>query len=363
MITTNLGKKYEKLFEEAYELLVTKNKLNSEDHADILENGRFTSMEEYFMFIGDLAQIHSENIQASMSDANKSNWNASFAKYSKFLMLPIDEDYFSINANTRTITIPQIFSTHGVSLAGDQRAETLLFEIDRYFDFVDLLRTNIYIQWVGPNGEPGATLVSLIDYDDTKIRFGWVLSDHVTTTGNGILTFSVRFFMRDDLTNVINYSLNTLPISVKVRPALRVDIENNYTDEDPYLFTRAIVNGANSNVDVLPEQPEIGHFSLYYEHDGKVYLENDTARFEFGAYTNDLGSLKYKWTFVPSNGSSSIIIDENTNTADLGVIVNLDYVLTKDTKVIEGKTYYYEEDNAKIKFEGTAFDPEKEYYE
>ena len=48
-------------------------------------------------------------------------------------ILPVDEPMFVIDANTRKITIPSIFS-NGVSVVGDEHAEILYFEIDRYFD-------------------------------------------------------------------------------------------------------------------------------------------------------------------------------------------------------------------------------------
>jgi hypothetical protein len=61
-------------------------------------------------------------------------------------MLPLDEPRFSIDANTRDIIIPANFRKL-VGVEGDHVAETLIFDIDRYFDFVDLYHDQMNI-WV-----------------------------------------------------------------------------------------------------------------------------------------------------------------------------------------------------------------------
>lgn len=355
---TNPSKKYEKLFFDAYQLLQEKGKLSEESIAA----EKFTSLEEYFMYIGDLAKIHHDCVRGTLAEGDKTTWNARFAQYSKYLMIPIDEDYFKINANTRTISVPSIFASSGVSLVGDQRAETLIFEIDRYFDFVDLLRTNIYAQWTNPDGEDGATLISLIDYDDKKIRFGWVLSENITKQGNGNLTFSIRFFMRDNITSLITYSLNTLPITVKIKPVLRIEVESTYTDEEPYLFTAAIVNGANSNTNVFPNQPII---YLQEPEEKKVYLdENNTCVFKIGAYSIDNGKISYVWKTVLNDSAETLNLNEEQNQELLGIITEVKYEKTSDLFPVDKKTYYTKENGgAYIPFVGISFDENEIYYE
>jgi hypothetical protein len=133
---------YKKLFEDAYNLLTDPN-TPIEDN-ELRPTSKFTSLEEYFMYLDLIAKLHA-NVLLSSKDAPPEDRNMYFAQYSKYLMLPLDEEPFKINANSRTISIPTNFAKYGVSLTGDQRAETLLFEIDRYFDFVDLIRTTIHI--------------------------------------------------------------------------------------------------------------------------------------------------------------------------------------------------------------------------
>jgi hypothetical protein len=62
----------------------------------------------------------------------------------KYIMLPLDEEAFEINLNTRTIAIPASFSACA-SVQSDQLAETIMFIADRYFDYMDLATTEIFV--------------------------------------------------------------------------------------------------------------------------------------------------------------------------------------------------------------------------
>ena len=72
---------------------------------------QITSLDEYFSYIEDLNHINR-----------------------KYTILPLDEEPFVIDANTRTITVPKSFKTNGISVQGDEAAETIYFIIDRFFD-------------------------------------------------------------------------------------------------------------------------------------------------------------------------------------------------------------------------------------
>ena len=53
------------------------------------------------------------------------------SKPSHFSVLPLDEDVFEIDANTRLIKVPSSFATNGISVQGDEVAEVIYFEINR----------------------------------------------------------------------------------------------------------------------------------------------------------------------------------------------------------------------------------------
>lgn len=336
----NYTVKYAKLFEEALDVLHKNNKA--------LDVTQITSLEQYFMHIGDLAALHKANVSSNYSSNSvKNTWNARFATYSKFLMLPLDEEPFKINANTRVISVPANFASHGVSLHGDYHAETLMFEVDRYFDTIDLIRTNIFVQWKSPSGLMGSTEITLVDYDSEKIRFGWTLSSNVIDA-DGALTFSVRFIERND-TDTIIYSLNTLAATVKVKPALSPSIAVEPTDEYSWLFADAVVNGANSGVNQYPEM------AVIYKDlaDIDATLTSNSCTFEVGAYPIDLGELSYQWVYNPYDGSDPLELNSEVT----------HYIVTSDDAPKSGRIYYTKADDVYSAFEGETFESGTDYYE
>lgn len=324
---------YKKLFKEAFEILSNTELVPD----DFFEAGRdrpsavFTCLEEYFMYLNILSKLHAQNIE-DYKNSSAEIRNAVFAKYSKFLMLPLDEEYFTINANSRTIAIPTNFVRYGVSLSGDQRAETLLFEIDRYFDFMDLVRTSVYIQWTSPSGIDGETAITLIDYNDKKIRFGWPLSAGIIDN-YGTLKFSVRFFMTDPSNDKkIIYSFNTLPISVQIKQALRTTIGAPlYFDEDSIEFFRtAIKAGANSGAEKFPQSPII-FIDLPTT---KQYLDsNNRLTLEVSACAIDQGDISYVWKRKQDN--TTVVLPTGSD-----IDVQISYVKTNDNAYVPNKHYY-----------------------
>jgi hypothetical protein len=191
--------KYLKIFTEAYEYL----KELDNGYVDINKE-RFSSLAEYYSHMADFFDNQ---------------------KY-KYVMLPLDEDTFDIDLNTRTINIPTSFSKCA-SVQTDQLAETIIFVTDRYFDFMDLANVEIYVQWTIPEDKKngiaeynGATRVEMIDLESLpgKLKFAWPLNEKVTEHA-GIVKFSVRF-LRVDESNKVLYSLNTTDASLVIKPAL-----------------------------------------------------------------------------------------------------------------------------------------------
>jgi hypothetical protein len=155
---------YNALFAKAYQALEAINKLKPEV---VNEEKRFLSLDDYFAHMADLLALDPA-----------------------YMMLPIDEAAFTINANTRAISTPKV-----VTLQNDQIAETLTFTIDRYFDYMDLYNATVYVQWTLPSGKEGATEIELKDITTMpgKIRFGWPLDSDVTSE-IGTVRYSVRFW-------------------------------------------------------------------------------------------------------------------------------------------------------------------------
>jgi hypothetical protein len=197
--------KYVEIFAEAYEFL--------EKHG-LVDGSKdtFNSLAEYYGHMADFF--------------DKQNY--------RYVMLPLDEDPFAIDLNTRTINVPASFSKCA-SVQSDQLAETIVFVADRYFDYMDLANTNIYVQWTvpadakagRPNAIEGATRVEMVDLETYpgQIRFAWPLNDAITQYA-GNIKFAVRFFRIDNANEVI-YSLNTLEATLVIKPALQPALNEN----------------------------------------------------------------------------------------------------------------------------------------
>ena len=130
-----------------------------------------------------------------------------------FAHLPSNEPRFIIDANSREINIPFEFSFLGV--IGDHKAETIYFEIDRYFDDEDLSTHTCVIQFVNKNPKTlecneGLYPVTTMDVNsiDGKIIFGWNIMNDVTQIA-GDIHFSIRFYSIDS-NNKFTYNFNTL---------------------------------------------------------------------------------------------------------------------------------------------------------
>lgn len=302
----------------------------------------FTSLEEYYTRIGDLARLHSENVKGSQG-------NEGYSKYSKYLMLPMDEihgnNVFSIDPNSRVINVPASFSRNGVSITGDELAETLLFEIDRFFDTTDLVTTDIYVQWTNPAGQEGASKITMVDYNSKpgKLLFGWPLTSKVTVENasqtNGQLKFAVRFFKRESGDEGrITYSLNTLPATVVIKQALYTNWNDLLDIDDPAAeLAVAIENGPAS------DGPSAEFPTIYKDLGAIAYLDEgaddedkESVNLQVRAVTMDSGIRRYEWTFKPS------------------------YIV--DNKVVPGSSEVYRKKEEYVLTTDTAYDAKKKYY-
>ena len=294
-LNNNNSDKYLNLFTEAYEYL----KELDNGYVD-LDKERFSSLAEYYSHMADFFENQ---------------------KY-KYVMLPLDEDPFLIDLNTRNITVPTSFNKCA-SVQKDQLAETIIFIVDRYFDYMDLANTEIYVQWTIPENKKlgieeynGATRIEMIDLETEpgKLKFAWPLNDKITAVP-GVVKFSVRFFRVDDSTpNKLLYSLNTLESQIIIKEALQPDLNKEHQIESPVSdesFKKAILNSIYSNEGVVPPvQPvyfspgsnitadtmiEVGDLKI-------VSLQDDTITLKVQAVVADAGEITYKWYYQDANG-------------------------------------------------------------
>ena len=249
-----------------------------------------TTLEEYFSWLRNLGAINR-----------------------KYTVLPLDEDCFEINANTRAITIPSSFKKNGIAVQGDDLAEVLYFKIDRYFDYMDLNNTDIYIQWETPKDPvTGLTTKSVsaayirdIESEPGKLIFGWAISDVITAL-SGQLKFSVRFFQweDDDKANtaggekILAYSFSTLTASVAIQSSIGFDPEKDeYVVDDcgnrliERLENSEIAGGYAAAVPIFIKNLDTPNENCIYD------LDSDTNLLDLlvQAYSTDTGAITYIW--------------------------------------------------------------------
>lgn len=149
-----------------------------------------------------------------------------------YTTIPSEEPKFKIDLKNRSITIPSEFQFLGTK--NEHNAETVYFEIDRYFDKTDLSEHTCIIQFENNQKNGGLYPVTVIDKEseEGKLIFGWEIKDDVTALAGDVL-FAVRFYSIDE-NNKFTYNLNTLIGKSVILDTLDVDnpsIIENYPSE------------------------------------------------------------------------------------------------------------------------------------
>lgn len=171
------------------------------EELDLDNDGKINSLEDYFSVLKTLSLSFDTNYQ----------------------ILPIDEPNFIIDLNTRSIKLPK--GDYVYAVVGDDLAETLYFETDRYFDNVDLNDMTIAIV-VNTGKEKYLVPTSVRDITSrpAKIIFGWPISKEITENST-TLEFAVRFYTFNEKQQLA-YNLSTQTHKLIVKPGL-----NYKTDE------------------------------------------------------------------------------------------------------------------------------------
>ena len=294
-----------------------------------------TTLEEYFSWLRNLGNIDR-----------------------KYTVLPLDEDHFEINADTRAITIPASFKKNGVAVLGDDLAEVLYFRVDRYFDYMDLNNCDIYIQWETPKDPAtGLTTKSLspayirdIDSEPGKLIFGWALSDAITAN-SGTLKFSVRFFQWADdekaatgAEKIIAYSFSTLTASVSIQAGLNFNLESDEHKVDDVgnrlierLENSEIAGGYAAATPIFEKNLDKPNTDLIYD------LDPTTHTFDLlvQAYATDTGAITYSWKKQGLNPDNSEEDQDIETYSGTNVFVKVDDL----TKLNKAYAYYWTNGN------------------
>lgn len=97
-----------------------------------------------------------------------------------------------------------------VNITQEQNSQFIPFEMPRYYDGFDLLGTVIQIHYVNADGYESYSNAVNIYYNDSKIRFGWLVGS-AETAKNGVLQFEI--VARGNNSKGENYIWRTKPNS------------------------------------------------------------------------------------------------------------------------------------------------------
>lgn len=170
-----------------------------------------------------------------------------------FALLPIAENIYHIDINTREVEPPAF-----ISLEKDHKSETIYFEIDRFVNYMDLATTCCVIQYNNPKGQSRYYTVPFYDIytkaTEKKILFPWCI-DAWATQAEGVVEFSIQFFKigtkfnneTNAMDNIISYSLNTLPVKTKILKGISLKQVNT----DDYYLTPTQAQELQSRIDAV----------------------------------------------------------------------------------------------------------------
>ena len=302
--------KYNLLFDKASKMLIEKPPADRPD--SFSEDFAITTLNEYFAYLEDLVKI------SDQEDISRF-----------FVRLPLDEDFFEIDANSRTIKVPNSsFGRYGVGVQGDELAEVVYFTIDRFFDSTDLASNdiNIVIQWEVRN-EKRELVAGIsqhfgkdIETIPGKIIFGWPIS-HELTEAAGTIRFAVRFYQTgsgdSEEVRQLVYSFSTLPAEVTINASLNYDLINHSVKEIDHgktITSRIKNNGIYDAGAPIPSEPIITIPLYVVSPEGNELVkivdlpvgENSVVKLAVSARNADIGAISYDWrkfAYDPTTGS------------------------------------------------------------
>lgn len=332
--------------------MITKEIIGKNDHlydalfAEIRERTPLKTiytLEDYFGKLGDIVEWVSGNMD-----------------YAYFLRLPTDEDFFEINANSRVISVPSNYRSHGIAVVGDTYAETLWFKIDKYYDLQDFGDANVQVRiyWELPGAKEKGYSTPIFKDIQSEARyliFPWVIPN-ILTQNAGNLQFTISLFKLDNEAVTTIYEFNTLPQTVSIKATLP---HATQTDDNTAFgsLKERLTNSSKPGAEYI-ERPIFVTNSLANE--GKTEVTSDfllssdspTRYIEFSAYSHTNGTEMIYTGFKVNGGAlaeenKSFIYyttDDSAPQADkvYYIFSGSDYTPTTGLQEFEGDTTYYE---------------------
>ena len=201
---------------------------------------------------------------------------------------PEKEPVFSVDLNTRKITVPSEF--RNLAVQGDHNAEMIWFAFDPFFDGQELEKKAVGLQFTNAISRKGM-LGSNYRYMHTNannkktLLLGWYITKELTEAA-GTIEISIRFY---DVTDVnMTYSLGTESVRLNILDGLFITDESEDlippADSLSQLVSRIEEIYQNNQAtaidyDVAKNKPSINNSELR----GRMYTSEQDARDAFGS--------------------------------------------------------------------------------
>lgn len=154
--------------------------------------------------------------------------------------IPLDEDRIIVDLDTREMILPDSLKDF-IAMSKDHRSQTVYFEVDRYYEDVDLAGLTCCVEYLTPQDEDNQveskyrlypiTLKNTIKQNSSeKLLLAWNLGSEATSQA-GVLSFSLHFFKVNLESSSLAYSLYTKPCRGNILGGLDLEVNEEAEDE------------------------------------------------------------------------------------------------------------------------------------
>lgn len=127
-------------------------------------------------------------VSLSLDSGNTKSSEEIFTKSGKYLWYDEykDENYSTVD-ELKNITV----DSKQINLTQESNSQFIPFQMNRYYDGVDLMEKSLQIVFENKEGSGNIEVPVNVQYSNSKIRFGWLVSKSVTAIA-GDVTFEIR---------------------------------------------------------------------------------------------------------------------------------------------------------------------------
>lgn len=150
----------------------------------------------------------------------------------QYVVLNPNDKIYKVDLKTREIETPEF-----LSVQEDHGSEVIYFEVDRFYDFMDLAFTTCIIHYINAEGKAGLYAVPFYDINtkmqERKMIFPWCIEGAASAV-EGKITFTMMFYQieAEEIKNENNqivdsklnylYRISTLSATTKILKGMRI---------------------------------------------------------------------------------------------------------------------------------------------